>query len=143
MPNIASVLKAEITRLARKEMKAGTAATRKAAAQHRRDIAALKRVLADLSRRLASLERNKSTLAIPESDGKTVRFSPRWLKAHRQKLGLSAADYAKLAGVSALSIYNWENGKTKPRAQQVTALAAVRSMGKREAMKRLEDVRVS
>ena len=67
-----------------------------------------------------------------------ARFSPSWLKSHRQELGLSAADYAKLVGVSALSIYNWEQGKANPRQQQVAALSAIRGLGKREAWKRLE-----
>ena len=43
MPNIATVLKQEISRLARKEAKALTAATKKAGSQYRRDIAELKR----------------------------------------------------------------------------------------------------
>jgi DNA-binding transcriptional regulator YiaG len=37
------------------------------------------------------------------------------LKAHRTRLGLSAKDYGKLLGVSSLTVYNWENGKSKPR----------------------------
>ncbi|GMV82489.1 MAG: hypothetical protein AMXMBFR7_36730 [Planctomycetota bacterium] len=35
------------------------------------------------------------------------------------------------------SIYIWESGKTKPRAAQVVALAALRGLGKREALERL------
>jgi DNA-binding transcriptional regulator YiaG len=68
-----------------------------------------------------------------------VRFSGKSLKAHRAKLQLSAADYAALVGVSPLTIYNWEKGKTKPQAQQIKAWAAIRHLGKREAWKRLED----
>jgi hypothetical protein len=45
MPNIASVLKDEIRRLAKKEIKAQVGPTQKAAAQYRRDIAKLKRML--------------------------------------------------------------------------------------------------
>ena len=67
-----------------------------------------------------------------------ARFSRSWLKSHRQRLGLSAADYALLVGVSAQTIYNWEQGDSKPRRKQVAALAAVRGFGKREALKRLE-----
>ena len=52
MANLASVLKAEIARLARKETKAQLDPLRKANAGYRRDIAALKREVADLSRRL-------------------------------------------------------------------------------------------
>jgi DNA-binding transcriptional regulator YiaG len=59
------------------------------------------------------------------------------VKAQRERLGLSAADYAKLVGVSSLTIYNWEQGKTRPRQEQLAALVAVRGIGKREAIKRL------
>ena len=43
MPNIASVLKEEVVRLARKELKAATEGLKKAVAAHRSEIAALKR----------------------------------------------------------------------------------------------------
>jgi transcriptional regulator with XRE-family HTH domain len=41
-------------------------------------------------------------------------------------------------GVSAQSIYNWETGKAVPRRQQLEAIAALRGIGKREALSRLE-----
>ena len=59
------------------------------------------------------------------------------LKTHRAKLGLSAKDYGTLVGVSGLTVYHWEAGKSKPRKKQLAALAAVRGMGKREALARL------
>ena len=67
-----------------------------------------------------------------------IRFSPRWLKGNRERLGISAADYGTLVGVSSLTIYNWEGGKAKPSKNKLAALAAVRGLGKREALKRLE-----
>ena len=48
------------------------------------------------------------------------------------------ADYAALVGVSAMTIYNWEHGKTKPAKEQLAALVAVRRLGKREAERRWE-----
>ena len=69
---------------------------------------------------------------------KSARFSPRSVKSQRERLGLSAADYAKLVGVSGLTIYNWEHGKSRPRKEQLAALVAVRGIGKREALRRLE-----
>ena len=42
-----------------------------------------------------------------------------------------------MAGVSAQTIYNWEAGKSRPRAQQLAALGALRSMGKRQAKAQL------
>jgi hypothetical protein len=41
-------------------------------------------------------------------------------------------------GVSGLTIYHWESGKAKPRRRQMPAIAAIRSLGKREALARLE-----
>ena len=59
------------------------------------------------------------------------------LRKHRAKLGISAADYARLVGVAGLTIYNWEKGRSKPQAKQLAALAAVRGLGQREAIARI------
>ena len=142
MANLATVLKAEIARLARKEAKTQLEPLRTANAVYRRDIAALKREVATLSRQVKSGARpsrvEKAAAAAADGDTPRVRFQAKGLKSHREKLGLSAAEYGQLAGVSGQSIYNWEAGKTVPRQAQVQALAALRGMGKREATKRLE-----
>jgi len=142
MPNLAHVLKEEIRRLARKEVKSETGVTRRMVATHRREIAALKRQVDDLLKRVSFLEgQERRRIAKPKDlqvDTEQVRFSPRWLKGHRERLDLSAADYAKLVGVSPLTIYHWEHGKSKPRQQQLVALAGVRKLKKREALRRLE-----
>ena len=141
MPSIAAVFKEEITRLARKEVKAQTEAIRKASAQYRRDIAQLKRRLAGLSKQVAHLERQERKRAAkgtPAANVKGRRFSAPGLKTHRKKLCLSAADYGTLVGVTGQTIYSWEQGKSKPRDEQLAALVAVRDLGMREALKRLE-----
>lgn len=141
MSKIATVLKEEIIRLARKEVNARTAAIRKANAQYRRDIAQLKRQASALSKQVAYLEqqeRKRAAKGIPGASVEGRRFSPRWLQAHRHRVGLSAADYAKLVGVSAQTVYSWEHGKSKPRDEQLASLVVVRGLGKREALKRLE-----
>lgn len=142
MANLATVLKAEIARLARKETRAQLDPLRKANAGYRREIAALKREVAAISKRLKSglraprAERDEAAAA--GGAAPRVRFQARGLKSHREKLGISAAEYGRLAGVSAQSIYNWEAGKTAPRPAQIQALAALRGMGKREATRQLE-----
>ncbi|MEM9347478.1 MAG: helix-turn-helix domain-containing protein [Planctomycetota bacterium] len=152
MPNLASILKEEIARLARKEIRAQVGKTQKQVADQRREIAELKRVNTDLNRRVNFLEkREKQRLEQPaepkviiqKADGtteaeSTARFSPKWLATHRAKLDLSAADYAKLVGCSPLSIYKWEKGESTPRAKQRDALASIRGIGKREALRRIE-----
>jgi DNA-binding transcriptional regulator YiaG len=70
-----------------------------------------------------------------------VRFSPRSVKAQRARLKLSAADYGKLVGVSGLTIYSWESGKSRPRQKQFAGLVAVRGIGRREALAKLEAMR--
>ena len=72
----------------------------------------------------------------------SVRFSARSVKAQRSRLGLSAADYGKLVGVSGLTIYNWEHDKSRPRQAQLAALVAVRGIGKREALLKLAELTV-
>ncbi len=140
MPNLAAVMKDEIRRLARKEIKAETATSKRSAAQHRKDITALKRQVNDLAREVAYLRKQeRKRVATPASEpAVTPRFSPGWVEAHRHRLQFSAADYGELVGVSALTIYNWEKGKTKPGRPQLAAWAEVRTLGKRDAMKRLE-----
>ena len=153
MPNLAGILKDEVRRLARKEIKAELTATKKASAQYRRDIAALKRQLrdqakqitlqgGDLFRLITSLERanRKGGGAGSEGTAAAARFSPKWLQAHRERLELSAADYAALMGVSSQTVYNWEKGRTRPQPQQLQAWSAVRGLGKREAWKRLDEM---
>jgi DNA-binding transcriptional regulator YiaG len=144
MPNLNTVLRAEIQRLARKEIRAQTATLKKHVTEQRRTIATLRRDVADLKRTQTflqkrekrRLERAQEAPAAEEADN--VRFSPKWVAADRNRLGLSAKDYGRLVGVSMLTIYNWEKGKSKPRAPQLAAWAKVRGIGKREAAKRLE-----
>jgi DNA-binding transcriptional regulator YiaG len=142
MPNIAAVLKEEICRLAKKEVKAQVGKTQKASAQYRRDIANLKRVLGQQEREIRLLKKQKGQTPKEEEPSDTVRFSARSVKAQRSRLGLSAADYGKLVGVSGLTIYNWEHGKAKPRKAQLAALVAVRGIGKREALLKLAELTV-
>jgi DNA-binding transcriptional regulator YiaG len=144
MPNIAAVLKDEIRRLARREIKSEVGKTRKAAAQYRRDIAKLKRLLGEQDKELkrikCEIEQHEGAPAAAEELLEAVRFSSRSVKAQRQRLGLSAADYGRLVGVSGLTIYNWEHDKSRPRKAQLAALVAVRGIGKREAIKKLAEL---
>ena len=112
MPNIAGVLKEEIRRLAKKEIKAQVGTTKQAVAKYRSDIAKLKRSLSQQEREIKLLKKQTQQQGQPqptEDELESVRFSARSVKAQRSRLGLSAADYGKLVGVSGLTIYNWEH----------------------------------
>jgi DNA-binding transcriptional regulator YiaG len=141
MPNIGTVLKSEISRVARKEVRAETQALKKSIAQYRSQIADLKRRLHAMEQQVKRVGRGgaaPAAAAARDEPGGHLRFSAKGLAAQRRRLGLSAAAVARLLGVSALSVYKWESGKTRPRARQIEAIAGLRGMGKREAMKRLE-----
>jgi DNA-binding transcriptional regulator YiaG len=141
MPNIGAMLKQEIARLSRREIRGQVEATKKASAQYRRHIAALRRQVAALERQVALLSRrvaNGSAAAPSAAEARTkFRFVAKGLRSQRARLGLSAGEFAKLVGVSAQSIYNWEQGHASPRPAQVEAIARLRSIGKREARSRL------
>jgi len=141
MPNVATVLREEISRLARKEVRQQVDPLKKSNAELRRTVAALKTEIADLNRSLKFLQKQeKRRLESPpeQESGKVIRFSPKWVRADRKRLDLSAKDYARLVGVSSLTIYNWEHGKSKPNAERLAAWAEIRGIGKREAQRRLE-----
>ena len=140
MSNIGTFLKSEIARIARKEVRGETQQLKKQNAQYRSEIAALKRRLAGLEqqqkRQLKSA--SGSTAGEEESSSqKGFRFSAKGLATRRQKLGLSARELGALLGVSAQSVYHWEQGKSRPRASQVQAISGLRRLGKREAVARL------
>jgi DNA-binding transcriptional regulator YiaG len=139
MANVAAVLKEEIRRLAKREIKAETEKTKRAVVQYRRDIANLKRMLDQQAKKIAALQKQAGTAVqnTPDEPEENIRFSARSVKSQRARLGLSAADYGKLVGVSPLTIYAWEKGETRPRKAQFAALVAVRGIGKREALQRL------
>jgi len=148
MPNIASVLKSEISRIARKEGRSETESLRKAVSSQRSDIAALKRRLQELEKTLKALTRAvsgarpartaPSGAAEDQADAGGLRFRAKGMAANRKRLGLSAEDFGRLVGATAQSVYSWESGKSRPRAGSLAAIAALRGIGKREVAKRLE-----
>jgi DNA-binding transcriptional regulator YiaG len=142
MPNIASVLKDEISRISRKEMRRETSSLKKSSTSHRSDIAALKRRVQELERQLRRLgragESSAPAAANEDSISSGTRFSAKSMAAQRKRLGLSAAECGLLIGASSQSIYNWEEGKSRPRAQHLPAIFALRNLGRRQANEILE-----
>jgi len=143
LANIASVLKEEITRLARKEVRNEVENLRKASTQYRSEIAALKRRIAALEKQQNRLEKSvgKKTEveSRPDTAGK-ARFTANGFKSMREKLGLSGQDIGVLLGVTAQTVYSWEAGKSSPRGQQLARIVTLRGLGKRKAAAMLEEM---
>lgn len=134
MTTFANQLKTEISRIARKEIKADFKVLKQSSSRYRSEIAELKRRIASLEIVVKKLSkgvaRTKVEPAVEDSAG--LRFRAGGFVSLRKKLGLSAADMGRLLGVSAQSVYHWESGKTKPRASQLQSIAKLRKMGKRQ-----------
>lgn len=148
MPNIVAVLKAEIARVARKEVRGEVESLKKSSAAHRSEIAGLKKRIQEMEKRLKAQVRatarvgqlKASPSAVSESEGEEsgLRFRAAGMAANRKRLGLSAADFGLLVGATGQSVYAWERGKSKPRGKNLAAIASLRGIGKRDAAKRLE-----
>lgn len=143
MPNLASILKGELSRVARKEVRAETASMKKAVTAYRSEIAALKRRMQSLEQQLRRVSKSSAKAEPVEDDSAAggLRFTAKGLISQRRRLGLSAPDCGLLIGASAQSIYNWEEGKVRPRAEHLPALAALRKLGKKSAAARLAALR--
>ncbi len=141
MANFATMLKGEISRISRKEIRQELLTLRKASASQRHAIAALKRQLQELQRNVSAVKRS-TPKASAASAGSSVplRFVAKGLVSLRARLGLSAAELARLLSCSAQTVYNWEQKKTVPGKTQVAAIAALRSLGKREVRQRLQEI---
>ncbi len=143
MPNIASVLKSEFSRVARRELRGEILSLRKSASGYRTDIAALKRRTQALEQQLRRLSRDVATAkSAPESEESSGprRFSAKGFASLRRRLGVSARELGLLIGASPQSIYNWEEGKTRPQSKHLSAVAELRGMGKRAVAARLSSV---
>lgn len=143
MPDIAGLLKAEIVRLSNKTVRQHLGPLKSASTAHRRQIAALKKQVSALEREISKLRRSSPSRNVQEdaeTDASKNRFVAKGLRSLRARLGLSAEDFGRLVGVSSQSVYNWEQEKSRPRAAQVAAIAGVRTIGKREALARLEQL---
>jgi DNA-binding transcriptional regulator YiaG len=157
MPTLVDALKTEIAQVAHKALRSEALQFKKAAASHDRDIAALQRRIDSLERLILDLRGKRLPVVgahgakgstrprrsghavhrIADDDaqdeGHALRFSAKGFTKLRQRLGLSAAALGALLGVTAQSVYKWEDGKARPRATQLQAIAAIRKLGKREA----------
>ena len=136
MSNFASQLKSEIARIAKKEIRGESASLKKSSTQYRSDIAALKKRIAHLEslvKKLSKATQKSQAAHTSEADHKPMRFRSTGFATLRKKLGLSAHEMGQLLGVSGQSVYKWEQGKAKPRASQLKAIASIRKIGKKQA----------
>ena len=146
MPNIAQLLKDEISRLARKEVRAASTPLqqqirelKKANRQQREAIDLLLRRV-DQLQALTSSPTDKILKAPAIKDDRQIRLSGISIKKHRKRLGLSQGELGQLLNVSTNTIVRWEQDKSKPREAYRAGIAQLRTMGVREVKKLLASV---
>ena len=148
MPNIASVLKDEISRVARRETKKALSAVGRSAVGLRRTAADLKRRVAQLEKEMRSLQkaiggRAKAHLPAAPETAEKARITAKGMRSLRRRLRLSGPDFAKLLGITVQVVYRWEkaNGRLRLRGTTRAAILAIRGIGAREARRRLAEVK--
>ncbi|MCC6145378.1 MAG: helix-turn-helix domain-containing protein [Candidatus Hydrogenedentes bacterium] len=145
MANLELILKEEIRRLARKEVKAAVGEIQKENRDLKKAVRGLKQQVDALERksrkviRHVDAQREVEMKATPEQ-AERARISADSVRKLRQKLGLTQADFALLLGVSGQSVYQWErkDGKLQLRNATKKAIIEARKMGVREARRAIE-----
>lgn len=129
----AAAFKAEIQRLARKEVKAQTTPLLKAVAALTIEMRTLKKRLKEAQRSTPARRSAASPLAgvpSPANSAKQLRFRADGYTSLRARLGLTAGDMAFLTGVTAQTVYARERGAKPRSAAELEAIAKLRTMPK-------------
>ncbi len=144
MNTFSNAFRAEVVRMARKELKPELQGMRKAATRHRSEIAALKREVKSLASQLKTAQRQvkladtvqvaaKEPSPVP-SKKPSFEFRAEVLSQMRATLRITQAELASLLGASKASVYKWESGRVHPRAAQLARIEEVLKMGPRKAL---------
>lgn len=152
MTAFSDAFRAEVLRMARKEIKGELGSLRKTVTAQRSEITALKRDVKDLVSQVKGLHKAAARQAapgkaqaqdqdqdaeVPARQGRRFQFKAEALATKREQLGLSQQAMAALLEASTLSVARWEGGKAMPRAKQLGRIQVVLKMGKREALAKL------
>jgi DNA-binding transcriptional regulator YiaG len=145
MPSVARVLREEMGRVSRGQIRSMTARLRKQDVALRQTVQELKRRVAALEARVKSLTRARGAIAVPDLATEPVEmdadFRPtgQMVRRLRKRLGVSQEALAKLLNITAQSVYLWERkgGRLNLRSNTFRALLAMRKVAKREAQRRL------
>jgi DNA-binding transcriptional regulator YiaG len=146
MGKLEGIIKSEIVRLAKREM-------RKISVPLGKDVRLLKNTVSQLrktvlaverfaARQKVELEKGKVLLEATPEEVKESRFSPRLIRSLRKRLGITQKELAILTGVTIGAIHQWESGLFVPRAQKKSALVALRKLGRREVRRLLGEKKV-
>lgn len=148
MPNLATLLKEEISKLARKEVQDQTRELVKTIKEQNARIARLEKQDDQPKAKAKAKPKAKAKAkadkpapakkAAASAPKRKSKFSPASLKNNRKRLSLSQADVGVLLGTSTNTVLRWEAGSSKPREAHLPKIAALSKMGKKQAKQELE-----
>jgi len=139
---IESMIKAEIQRLARREIRSTFRPLKREVRSMRLKVSGLMKGFGTLNRitkEQAQRAKEQFKLEASPEEIKIARFSPARIRALRLKKGLSQKELGMLVGVSLGTIVLWEKGKLTPKAERKGSLVALRKLGKREIQRVLAE----
>lgn len=143
MANFAQLLKEEITRLSKKEVRTATLPAlaaiqtlRKANAEQKKKLAELERVLQKYVSALSEARSSPDEKAI--SFDKKTRLGPGGIIRIRKRLGLDRQSMSRLLEVNPNSIFLWEHGKNKPRQNMREKILSLRDLTRKDIQERLK-----
>jgi len=141
MAKLEQVLRSEIIRLARKQIRIVCISLAREVRQLKRRVSQMGKTVAGLDKIRVELEAKRAAegvkLEAPEEKVKAARLSPLLIKKLRARLGVSQGQLARLVGVSRQAMAFWELGKSRPQGQNRAALVALRGVGRREVKRML------
>ncbi len=145
MSNLMIVMKDEMRRIARKEIKVSISGLKKDRAAQRKAIAALKRQAKQDRKTIDALTEAAARQVKQSMPGlqKDARITARGVKALRRKLKLSQADFGRLVGVTGITIMKMEKhqGPLNIRKKTRQAYLPIMNIGVKEARLRLEQLK--
>lgn len=138
MAKIEGVIKAEIMRLAKREVRAVFRPLKREVWQMRTKLSNLSKGISSLNRvaKELHLEEVKPIETTPE-EVKASRLTPEGIQGLRKKLGISQRELGILIGASLGTVAMWERGKFKPKVDKKAALVGLRKLKKRDVKKLL------
>jgi len=126
LPQFAEVFKREVARVVRRELRRELMQLGATLRRQRALLKALKQKCAALERDAASAAARRPAAA-PALDAATkARLSGGLIMKLRKRHGLSRLKFAKLLGISTVTVKSWESDKARPRAVNRARLVAMR-----------------
>ena len=143
MPNLATLLKEEISKIVRQEVQDQMRDLKKTIREQRDALARLEKQAGPAKAKAATkpaAAKPAAKVRKPAGDTdrrKQLRIAPNTIKKHRKRLKLSQAELGQLLNVSTNTVLRWEAGTSKPRSKHLPRLDQLRTISKRELKKQL------